>query len=226
MAAAVIAMAAVIAVVFDHPNINGPSPKDILRDSRDSANGENTCDNTHEPLNSTRTLPRNWRKFIACRKCKRHLVNFLSIYLLTLVRPSLKPNQWFIVAGGLDGDYTGRALGTNLDHQSVVAISNFTSNAEEADSRVWRHAQAYKKVLIYSPDTDTLHVGLPLSRTTRTIVQLDMPGAIQKRYLDLTALATCIQQDPDLQHITQDKRVKVMQYIYVATGCEYNTGSY
>lgn len=40
-------------------------------------------------------------------------------------------------------------------------------------------------------------------------------------YLDLDRLKLVILQDPDLHQVAEDKRLAVIQSLYVATGCDY-----
>jgi len=42
----------------------------------------------------------------------------------------------------------------------------YTSNALEADNRIWRHAvqTTATKILVYSPDTDVYNIGLSMPR--------------------------------------------------------------
>ena len=75
----------------------------------------------------------------------------------------LRGDQRLFVAGG----------STALDHDTCCFTSKqaieevavqFTSNAEEADTRVWLHAaHSYgTRKMIYLPDTDVYHIGLKI----------------------------------------------------------------
>ena len=104
------------------------------------------------------------------------------------------------------------------------------SNHEESDSRVWLHAFGCKRhrILIYSPDTDTYHVGLPLLEwysNTEVTVQL-APSApfepySESRFLVLNNLRLALHEDPDLADIKRPALASVLQTVFVATGCDY-----
>ena len=214
--------ATIIHIVFDDCHAKGPSPKKLLRRVRNVNNSQDICTVDHDQaLTPSTPLPRSWRKGLACRDCKRQLIVFLSQHTLLLVKPRLQQHQWVVSTGGFDGAFSGRAVAVNPEYETLVAVTNFTSNAEEADSRVWRHALGYEKALVYSPDTDTFHVALPFSLTTTVIVRLDMPGSPDRKYLDLNALQNCIQANSDLQHIPGEARLATLQCLYVATGCDF-----
>ncbi|CAG2225472.1 unnamed protein product [Mytilus edulis] len=72
-------------LVFDHPNRQGTSPKDIERSRRD------ITDQTIEfdKLSPDTDLPSNWRSFLSVRKQKRLLVNFISEHFLTFANQKL-----------------------------------------------------------------------------------------------------------------------------------------
>ena len=73
----------------------------------------------------------------------------------------MKANQIFYTAGGFDGDLANTAwYVTGKDRPQPNPL--FTSNAEEADIRVWVHIQQTqcKQVLLVSPDTDVYNIRL------------------------------------------------------------------
>ena len=50
-----------------------------------------------------------------------------------------------------------------LRHSTTTFIStNLFASHEEADTHVWLHDVQFKNALIYSPDTGTFFLGLPL----------------------------------------------------------------
>ena len=91
---------------------------------------------------------------------------------------SMQPGQVFVTAGGLDGSETDKAWFVTGDHQ-VGKLDQFSSNHEEADTRVWFHALKFEKSIIYSPDTDTFMIGLPLvdPGCHDVVVRVDTPAA-------------------------------------------------
>ncbi|CAC5421238.1 unnamed protein product [Mytilus coruscus] len=96
-----------IHVVFDHPNRNGESPKNIERSRRTHEfNQENITYNT---VSSDLLLPNNWRNFLNVRDHKRKFVNYLT--------------------GGYEDLYVDKALGAG--DGDISEFSDFNSNHEE-----------------------------------------------------------------------------------------------
>ena len=77
-----------------------------------------------------------------------------------------------------------------------------------------------KHAVVYSPDTDTYHIGLPLV-SREVYVRVDMPGSQERKYINIPKLSTAICNDPDLQQLSQPEKVKVMQVLFIATGCDF-----
>ena len=52
----------------------------------------------------------------------------------------------------------------SIEPSGVQECSLLTSDAEESDTRVWLHVvhSAGTRKLLFSPDTDVYHIGLPL----------------------------------------------------------------
>lgn len=146
-------------IIFDHPNRNGVSPKDLERSRRDteiqSSDYEKICPNT--------VLPQNWRSFIGVRTQKRLLVNFLSDKFLQLANEKFSNSDFLLVtAGGFDNEFKDKALCSK--HGSITEYFDTAGDHEEADTRVWLHAVTSSaiNIIIYSPDTDVYFIGLPL----------------------------------------------------------------
>jgi len=74
-----------------------------------------------------------------------------------------------------------------------------------------------------SPDTDVYNVGLPLQciKEKDVIVQVSTYSTRELRLLNLSNLISALQNDPDLAHVNPSVLAKVMQTIYVVTGCDY-----
>ena len=101
----------------------------------------------------------------------------------------------------------------------------YNCNAEETDSRIWVHVtqSTHSKFLILSPDTDVYHVGLPLQCVTlkEVTVQVSPMHCRELKLLNLTALVNGFENDPDLAQIEPNILPKVVQTLYVVTGCDY-----
>ena len=107
-----------------------------------------------------------WREFISERHCKRELIKYLANLFLDIVPEYLKGHQKFITAGGFDDPVRkDKALmcSQSMKGSLPVEVSALAINHEETDSRAWLHALtgSTNNVLIFSPDTDTYHIGLP-----------------------------------------------------------------
>ena len=128
--------------------------------------------------------------------------------------------QQFVTSGGFSGNLAGKALGIIAGRAELFEFP-YGSNADEGDSRVWRHALRHQHAMVYSPDTDTFHIGLPLVCGQSVFVQLDMPGSRERSYISLNALQSSFMADPDLQCVPANKKCRTLQVAFIATGCDY-----
>ena len=211
-------------VIFDNPGRLQLTPKYFERLRRDAiapvATGH-TCDEFH----SHRIIPSKWRENILnCRLCKCNLVCFVTQYFLHNIARHLRQDNIFLVAGGFQGAIQDTAwfvsYGTRPQPNPV-----YTSNAEEADTRLWMHVKRTNtsKILILSPDTDIYHIGLPLEHGSEKniVIQLSTFNSKDLKYLHLSTFVTVLQNDPDLSAIPSRLIPQVFQTIFVATGCDY-----
>ena len=99
--------------------------------------------------------------------------------------------------------------------------SQYKSNAEEADTRVWLHAK-HSAGERKPPDTDVYHIGLRCANLTSTevIIQLSSTGR-ELKLLHLNELDNAIKSDPDLHFLPQEKWNET---VYVCTGCHFFLG--
>lgn len=77
---------------------------------------------------------------------------------------------------------------------------------------------------MYCPDTDILHCGLSckdLLQQTHIILQMNMPGSTDKKYIDINALMVALDTDPDLQELPLQLRPIMLQTGYLLSGCDY-----
>ena len=142
--------------------------------------------------------PLKWQENILnCRKFKRRLVCFLSVYFIEKIKHKLRPQQKFVTAGGLEGPQRNHAL--FITNRGIPNYdSNLTCNAEESDTRIWFHtinASGTKK-LVLSPDTDVYHIGLPIVAATNlnVIVQLSSFSSTALRLLEHAGPNICFYQ--------------------------------
>lgn len=90
---------------------------------------------------------------------------------------------------------------------------------------VWLHAVhcPYNNVLIYSPDNDVYHIGLPLVQQypqKQFIVQVKAAG-YDSLFLDLNKFLSQLQKHQDLTGVSKDKLACILQVLFIATGCDF-----
>ena len=211
-------------LIFDHPDRHGLSPKALEKQRRDEL--KSTDEHDYQEINADTQLPSNWRKFLGDRRCKRLLVNFLSSEIPKLIQEFLSAGQTLIVAGGFDHEGIDSAV--RCDVGGIQKCPHFASNHEEGDSRVWFHAcqTVCKRICIYSPDTDTYHIGMPLLaeqlKDKEVIVQLSLQKC-DHMYCNLNVLQEKLLLDPDLHHVPSGERLAIMQKMYICSGCDYTS---
>ena len=133
----------------------------VRRDALAPTSANHYCD---ELVSSTAVTRGKWREgLINCRKCKRNLVVYLGKFFLCHAHSFLTAGQTLYVAGSFEADTVWSVDNDNNKQPQPM----YTSNAEEADTRVWIHASktVCTRILIISADTDVYHIGLPLSCT-------------------------------------------------------------
>ena len=150
-------------IVFDSPEHNLRTPKAFEQSRRDAEHSVSP-DHEHFQFTDVAAVPQKWTDHLNCRPCKRRLVVYLGEAVLTLAPGLLSGEQKLVVAGCFEG---GKAL--SITQSSVQVCPLLSCNAEESDTRVWLrvvHSVGTKK-LLFSPDTDVYHVGLPLLNPDR-----------------------------------------------------------
>ena len=107
----------------------------------------------------------------------------------------------------------------------VQPVPTLSCGAEEADTRVWLHVLRSPGThkLVCSPDTDVYHIGLPLmcNQLLDIFVRISVFSSQEHRYLSLKKLTTSLQGDPDLSSVLGEILPKVLQTLFVSTGCDY-----
>jgi hypothetical protein len=208
-------------VIFDHPNRHGISAKDIERARRD----RNCGDEHFEAITGESNLPGNWRSFLSNRENKRKLVNFLSHHFLHLALKKFPNNEChFITAGGFDDDHVDQVLGSYVAVEGgIITYPEMRANHEEGDSRVWLHASksGASKVIIYSPDTDTLFIGLPQIKNLegKTVYLHIMDTPYEKSFVNMSRLITDISNDMSLHGLKDIENC--IQMLYICSGCDF-----
>ena len=210
-------------VLFDDPDNSIQSPKEIERQKRDNSVH---IDSEHEcvQIEPEGVVPTDWRgKLLNCRKCKRLLCEFLGQEMIQLVPSKLRENQTFFTAGGFLNQHRNQCWSVTRsgDPQPLPYL---WSDAEETDLRIWLHCKhsTGSKKMLYSPDTDVYHIGLPLlEQTSEIYIQLHGRRKDSNRYLHVNKLVQALHSDPDLTQVPVVQRTAILQMVYVATGCDY-----
>jgi len=136
----------------------------------------------------------------------------------------LRCGQTLVLAGCFSGEGEDNAWILKAG-KIPEASSGYQCNAEEADSRIWRHATQtpYTHILIYSPDTDVYNIGLGVIQKTskQYVIQLNVPHAAEKKFLNLNRVESVLYNDPDLASLPRTSIVNIMQTLFICTGCNY-----
>jgi len=214
-----------IHVVFDDPGRLKNHPKAIERARRDP---KSIPQHEHYHFTDDTQIPRKWHEVVlACRSCKRSLVEYLGSALLRGAISLLSGSQRIVVAGASQGVLRDTAWYSSQSTESHPALNLF-GNAEEADTRIWLHASKCdaKKLLIFSPDTDTYHIGMTATAVNlinkEVMLQINTPGS-PLRLLSLHGLADAVSRDPEMCDIPHEDRLATLQALYVLTGCDFTS---
>ena len=142
------------------------------------------------------------------------------MHLLGTTRQKLDAGQRLKLGGCFDPSNLAYVISKqNLVQQPEP---DFSSDALEADIRLWRHVHNSpgKKILIYSPDTDVYNIGLGLTTTKQILVQLNLPQ-YDDHFVNLGRLQKDLQNDSDLIWLKEDKVISIVHSLFTATGCDY-----
>ncbi|CAC5405854.1 unnamed protein product [Mytilus coruscus] len=211
-----------IHVVFDHPNRNGESPKDIERSRRTHEFIQENI--TYNTVSSDLLLPTNWRNFLNVRDHKRKFVNYLSSQLINFALQRFQDHECTVVtAGGYEDLYVDKALGAG--DGDISEFSDFNSNHEEGDTRVWLHAIHSKsqRIIIYSPDTDTFFVGLPFIDCLgdKTIYLQLKDSTFDHQFVDMHRFSLQMSNAMCLKELGNSENC--IQMVYIASGYDQDS---
>ena len=137
-----------------------------------------------------------------------HLSSHHKFYVAGAFAEHLANTSWFVE-------------GSNSPQPDPV----YSCNAEETDTMLWLHAKRTQcdKVLVLSPDTDVYMIGLPLQCTLDKdiIVQISDLNSRELRLLCMRRLITALSSDPDLATVERSTLSRVLQALFVLSGCDY-----
>ena len=209
-----------IHIVFDHANRHQHHPKQIERACRNA-----TCIHNHTLFHDALKAPTKWRDHLDCSVCKRRIVNYVGDCLLKLAPSLLSGTQKIVVSGFTEGEDKDKAFYSTCN-KSKTCDPTLQCNAEEADTRLWLHAikSEGRKKLVFSPDTDILFIGLGMVNvlTMDVVIQVNK-GASDKKFVHLNALVQALSNDVDLNPIPTENRPKVLQSLFVLSGCDFTS---
>lgn len=86
-----------------------------------------------------------------------------------------------------------------------------------------RSHSAGTRKLLFSPDTDVYHIGLPLVNPDRfdVYVQLSPASSPELRLLHLNQLHLDLAADPDIALVPPGLRACDLQTLFICSGCDY-----
>ena len=205
-------------IVFDNPSSQTESPKEIEQFRRDQT--ATTENHDCAVFQSSSKTPRDWKSTLGCRQCKNNLIVYVASEMIRLSPPYLKGTQAVITNIGT------HALRVSANSTTPTQNHTLSSNANEADLRVWLHCQCSygTKKLIFSPDTDVYHIGLTIARVIPScdiMIQLNKSTMEDQKYIHLNGLLQALDTDPDLATTNCATRPQILQSLYVSTGCDY-----
>ena len=210
-------------LVFDKPAKQLFNPKQPEHMKHYSASNS---EHQHSSISPHVNVPTKWQEHLQCQQCKRSIVEAVGLSLLQNGRFLLMGQQKLILAGCFSG--SGENIAWLLQPSELFAeqLEKYYSTAGEADSRMWRHATQSQadNILIYSPDTDVYNIGLNYinqQTTTSYTVQLNTPSSSEHKYINLNNLRAALLKDPDLSNLPQDGLCKILQSLFICTGCDY-----
>jgi len=146
--------------------------------------------------------------------------------MIHLVHPTLLPSTRFFTAGSFREPMRDHAMCVEHGNPNPFIDEKLTCNIEEGDMRVWMHCKysVGTRKLIFSPDTDTYHVGMGLLEDAR-ISECDIYVQINRicdpdKFLHLSKVGGALQFDHSMATVPSQLRPQILQTLYVVTGCD------
>ena len=168
-------------VVVDDPGRHPVYPKSFEHQRRHKSG--KPVNHSHVLLESKLPTDKSWSSLLKCRQCKHNITTTLALAILEVCPSYLSPGQRLFTAGSFKGELRDKALYCESGQLSPQSDGRLTCNMEEADMRVCLHCKyaVGTKKLVYSPDTDTYHIGMGLLHDSRLAecqiqVQINLAG--------------------------------------------------
>ena len=213
-------------ILFDNPECFKVSPKS-LEHQRRYPNTAQVVDHKHHDFNPNLPNVRDWGNILKCKSCKRNLTEALANAMLQTAAVVLQEHTRLIVAGSFRGSNCNKAFMVTKSDSKPCSVEALETNMEEGDMRVWIHCKnsAGTRKIIFSPDTDTYHIGMSVLNDTRIsecdiYVQLNREGS---KYMHLSSLPDAVCNDRELGTIPDSRLLQCLQTLYVTTGCDYTS---
>ncbi len=212
-----------IRILFDQSGTQGISPKVIEQKRRDK--GEE--DGELSEIDDATLLPpsNSWRSFLCVRHNKHLLCNYLCHTFLQNVQPMLSSStcEKFIVSGGFQKLFNSESDVTLCATEAGINPYHRQTNHEESDTQIFLHVvdTDCATVHIKSIDRDIACVGLPLmNHFTGKQVFIQYKDKPDLSFVHMNALQTSLLNDSDLEPITLGDRAKIIQTVYIQSGCD------
>lgn len=188
-------------ILFDRPGAlsqdGSPTLKDLERCRRDDK--KKPADTVENIVISSQLPKGKWIDFIMNRENKKHYINLISQNFLNFVRPQLKKEQTCVLNGCFEG---GNCYAISDSSDDCFPVENLASNHEETDTLIWLHVMksCHNNILIFSPDTDILFIGLSFASKIllsgkKIMLQINVLGETVK-YVDFNKLTDSFSPRP------------------------------
>lgn len=209
-------------LVFDRPCDREFSPKSYERKRRDTSGASS---HEHMIFTQSTTLPAAWRAYIECHECKRSIIQAIGTSYLSTLRFIVPEGKCLVVAGCYSDDSGNRAWVIEGGAMVPQQEPHYTTTAEEADMRMWKHAIECngRRIIICSPDTDVYNIGITFLQRSQAsfIIQLNQPHSRELKYLNLTNFSQALLHDTDLAPLPRTSVHSILQMLFICTGCDY-----
>ncbi|CAH1790882.1 unnamed protein product, partial [Owenia fusiformis] len=163
-------------------------------------------------------IPSNWQEFLSNRQNKKIFVHYFSDTILKVHQLSNSSVPLFVSGGFADGELCKVCVSNSISLSPL-----YQSNSMEGDFRIWLHAHLVSKsnILIFSKDTDSYMIGLPLDFDNKRVL-INIGGKTSNEtYISISNLRKNILTDVNLHSLNKQILPKVFQSIFIATGCDY-----
>ena len=142
--------------------------------------------------------------------------------LLQLAPSLLSGTQKIVVSEFSEGEDEDKAFYSTCN-EVKICDPTLQCNPEEADTRLWLRAikSERHKMLVFSPDTHFWPRDGKCSNNGCS--HSGRQGSIRQKFIHLNALVQALSNDVDLNPIPTENRSKVIQSLFVLSGCDFTS---